>query len=108
MPKETKVAVAVADIEAEARQRVDAAAIDDECMLPLYKQVPNSAVAAGVVTVFMVFTAWPYSPHALVLNWLVVQLLTQVARFGLLFAYRRRAPQGEALRPWALAYTAYM
>ncbi len=92
---------------ANARQ-ADTAAIFHECILTLYRQVPNSFVAAMVVTVFMVFTAWAFSPHIVVLGWLFVQLLTQVARAGLLVAYRRAAPAGEALRPWAMAYTAYM
>ncbi len=99
---------AAAEVTDTARDRIDAAAIDHQCILTLYKQVPNSAVAAGVVTIFMVFTAWTYSPHPVVIAWLVVQLATQVARFGLLAVYRRRAPQGEALKPWALAYTLYM
>lgn len=83
-------------------------AIFHECILTLYKQVPTSFAAAFVVTVFMVFTAWPYSPHAVVLTWLAIQLLTQVGRFVLYAAYRRLKPQGEALNAWARAYTAYM
>ncbi len=102
------MATAVADDTAVSPDRVDAAAISQECILTLYKQVPNSFAAAMVVTVFMVFTAWLWSPHTLVLTWLGVQLLTQVGRIGLYLAYRRLQPQGEALRPWAVAYAAYM
>ncbi len=86
----------------------DERAIDYECILTLYKQVPNSFAAAMVVTVFMVFTAWSYSPHQTVLAWLAVQMLTQVSRFVLYAAYRRARPGGPALRLWALGYTLYM
>jgi len=91
-----------------ARTDAAAAAIDHQCILTLYKQVPNSFVAAMVVTLFMVFTAWAWSPHPLVLGWLGVQLLTQVGRVALYIAYRRLEPQGERLRLWAAAYAVYM
>ena len=79
-----------------------------QAILTLYKQVPNSFVAAITVTIFMAFTSWPYSSHELVMVWLVVQGLSQVARLALLLAYRRRQPQADELGLWAHAYTAYM
>ena len=79
-----------------------------QAILTLYKQVPNSFAAAITVTVFMGFTAWPYSPHGLVIAWLVVQALSQVARLVLLLVYRRRQPTDAELTLWAHAYTGYM
>ncbi len=79
-----------------------------ECILTLYKQVPNSFAAAITVTIFMGFTAWPYSSHAAVIVWLVVQALSQVARLVLFLAYRRLRPGPEHLQPWAHFYSAYM
>ena len=86
----------------------DSAEVRAECIATLYKQVPNSFIAAIVVTVFMVFTAWPYSPPAVVLVWLTVQALSQVARFVLLLLYRRVKPAGAALDRWADYYSLYM
>lgn len=82
--------------------------VSAECILTLYKQVPNSFAAAIVVTVFMVFTAWPYTRPAVVFTWLGIQTLSQVGRFALLLLYRRARPQGEALKAWAGYYTLYM
>ena len=82
--------------------------ISVQSVLTLYRQVPNSFVAAITVTVFMGFTSWPYSSHALVIAWLVVQGLSQVARLALLLAYRRLKPEGDQLRLWGWLYTGYM
>ncbi len=79
-----------------------------ECILTLYKQVPNSFAAAITVTIFMAFTAWPYSSHWAVIVWLVVQALSQVGRLALFLAYRRLKPQAQALQLWAHLYTGYM
>ena len=79
-----------------------------QSILTLYKQVPNSFVAAITVTIFMGFTSWPYSSHGLVIAWLVVQTLSQVARLALFLAYRRRQPADAELVLWARLYTGYM
>ncbi len=79
-----------------------------ECILTLYKQVPNSFAAAGVVTIFMIFTGWIFADHVEILLWLGVQLISQLARLALYLAYRRRQPQGADLLPWAHYYTLYM
>ena len=97
----------------EAAARPDAARgvtdpIQAECILTLYKQVPNSFAAAITVTIFMGFTSWAYSPHGLVIAWLVVQALSQVARLVLYLSYRRLTPAPESLRAWAHFYSAYM
>jgi two-component system, sensor histidine kinase len=82
--------------------------VDTEAVRTLYLQLRNSAAAAGIVTLYMVVTTWPWSPHRTILIWLAVQLSTQIAREGLLQAYRRSGPAPEALPRWALFYTLYM
>ncbi|ESQ91942.1 hypothetical protein ABAC460_03325 [Asticcacaulis sp. AC460] len=82
--------------------------ISAEAIRTLYRQVPNSFAAALVVTVFMAFTAWPYSQPVAVIGWLVVQGLSQVLRLVLFLAYRRRNPAEGELAVWAGLYTAYM
>jgi len=96
------IAAATADT-AEDREPVRT-----EAIRTLYLQLRNSAAAAGIVTLYMVVTAWPHSPHRTILIWLAVQLATQVLREALLQAYRRRAPGPAELPRWALFYTGYM
>ncbi len=79
-----------------------------ECILTLYKQVPNSFAAAITVTIFMAFTAWPYSSHPAIIAWVAIQALSQVARLVLFLAYRRVKPAPAQLQPWAHFYSAYM
>ena len=82
--------------------------VTTEAIRTLYLQLRNSAAAAGIVTIYMVITTWPWSPHRTILIWLAVQLSTQIGREGLLQAYRRATPPPEALPRWALYYTVYM
>ena len=82
--------------------------VETEAIRTLYLQLRNSAAAAGIVTLYMVVTTWPWSPHRTILLWLAVQLSTQVAREGLLQGYRHARPTPEALPRWALFYTFYM
>jgi len=79
-----------------------------ECIRTLYRQMPNSFAAAIVVTVYMLFTGWPYTAHGTIFAWLGVQALSQVLRLGLFLAYRSAQPGPERLRLWAYFYTAYM
>ena len=82
--------------------------VTTEAIRTLYLQLRNSAAAAGIVTIYMVVTTWPWSPHRTILIWLAVQLSTQIAREGLLQAYRRVQPAPERLPRWAFYYTLYM
>ena len=91
-----------------ARPAVEADPVSTEAIRTLYLQLRNSAAAAGIVTIYMVVTTWPWSPRRTILLWLAVQLSTQIAREGLLQAYRRVQPPPEALPRWALYYTLYM
>jgi signal transduction histidine kinase/CheY-like chemotaxis protein len=86
----------------------DSDPIRTEAIRTLYLQLRNSTAAAAIVTLYMVVTAWPHSPHRLILTWLAVQLATQVAREALLQAYRRAAPAPDQLPRWAFAYACYM
>lgn len=82
--------------------------VSTEAIRTLYLQLRSSAAAAGIVTLYMVVTTWEWSPHRTILIWLAIQLSTQVAREGLLQAYRHSQPAPEALPRWALYYTLYM
>jgi signal transduction histidine kinase len=97
----------VSDITA-AGPADEADPVGTEAIRTLYLQLRNSAAAAGIVTIYMVVTTWPWSPHRTILTWLAVQLSTQVAREGLLQAYRRTQPPPERLPRWAFYYTLYM
>ncbi len=92
--------------EARGEKAADPEAI--ESIRTLYRQVPNSFVAALVVTVYMVATAWPYSDHGAIGIWLAIQVATQALRALIYFGYRNRQPAPEKLPRWALAYTVYM
>jgi signal transduction histidine kinase/ActR/RegA family two-component response regulator len=74
----------------------------------LYVQARTSTLAAAVVTAYMVATAWPYNSPAIVGAWLVVQLVSQVARALLLRAFAKSEPPDDALETWARRYTLYM
>jgi len=91
-----------------ARPAVEADPVSTEAIRTLYLQLRNSAAAAGIVTIYMVVTTWPWSPRRTILLWLAVQLSTQIVREGLLQAYRRVQPPSEALPRWALYYMLYM
>ena len=79
-----------------------------EALRTLYRQLPNSSLAALVVIVFMTVTAWPYSSHASILGWVGVQVATQLGRAALYLIYRRK-PRGDAeLAYWGWWHTAYM
>jgi len=92
----------------EAVAAGEADPISVEAIRTLYLQLRNSTAAAAIVTVYMVVTTWPWSPHHIILLWLAVQLSTQVAREALLQVYRRTSPAPDALPRWAFYYTLYM
>ncbi len=87
--------------ETDARIRV-------ESVRTLYQQLPNSFAAAMVVTLYMVATAWPYTPLKTLGIWLGAQGAAQVLRFWI---YRRYSAAtldtGNAAR-WSWRYTQYM
>ncbi|MBO9669432.1 MAG: hybrid sensor histidine kinase/response regulator [Sphingobium sp.] len=83
-------------------------AVRAEAIRTLFVQARNSAIAALVVTAYMVVAAWDYSDHQVILSWLGLQTLAQLARLALVALFHRRQPKDEALERWALAYTLYM
>ena len=60
-----------------------------ECIRTLFQQIPNSFAAAGVVTVYVVATAAPFTAWPWIGAWLGVQLSTQAFRLWLVARYRR-------------------
>ncbi|WP_293906250.1 hypothetical protein [Phenylobacterium sp.] len=80
------------------------------CIRTLFQQIPNSFAAAGVVTVYMVATAAPFSPPNSILIWLALQVTTQVLRLWLVRLYRRipADDDGRRLEIAARRNTLYM
>ncbi len=92
--------------------RVSDARIRLECVRELYKQIPNSFIAAMVVTVYMVATQWDKAPPRAIGWWLATQALAQAHRFWVYGAYRRAEARGaidiDSADRWARHYAAYM
>ncbi len=97
-----------------AARRSDAASalraleIRTECVRTLYRQIPNSMAAALGVTTYLVITLWRHVPHALLGDFLLLQLASQVHRLVVLFSYRRSTLSLENSALWARRYTFYM
>lgn len=79
-----------------------------EAIRTLCAQMRNSTAAAAIVTVYMVATAWAFSPYARILEWLGVQLASQVAREILRRRFLSRERRDDELEPWARASAIYM
>lgn len=79
-----------------------------ECVRTLYRQIPNSFVAAMVVTVYMVVTTWNQVPLQRVLFWLGLQGVAQVHRFWIYARYRKARLDENNAREWARRYAWYM
>jgi signal transduction histidine kinase/CheY-like chemotaxis protein len=85
-----------------------AAQIRLECVKALYRQIPNSFVAAMVVTLYMVVTMWDKVAHQTLYLWLGIQALAQVHRFWVYASYQH-SQVGLADAPrWARHYAVYM
>ncbi len=79
-----------------------------ESVRTLYRQLPNSFAAAIVVTVYMVVTAWPYTPLTTICVWLAAQMLAQAHRFWIYHRYRESALDLDNAARWSRRYTEYM
>lgn len=79
-----------------------------ESVRTLYRQLPNSFAAAMVVTLYMVVTAWPYTPLKTIAAWLVAQTLAQIHRFWIYRRYTRSELTTENASRWSRRYTEYM
>ena len=69
-----------------------------ECIRTLFRQIPNSFAAAGVVTIYMVATAAPFHEWPKIWGWLAVQLSTQAFRLWLVARYRRIPAHDDGVR----------
>jgi signal transduction histidine kinase len=79
-----------------------------EAVRTLYLQIRNSALSALVVSIYMVGTALPYTPWRVVGAWASVQLMMQLGREALVYAWRRQPRADAVLESWAGIYTLYM
>ncbi len=82
--------------------------IDLACVRTLFRQIPNSFVAAMVVTAYMAATLHGKVPAAWLGGWLGLQAVAQGHRGWVYFAYRRAAVDVDNARRWARRYAAYM
>lgn len=82
--------------------------VDAECIRTLFRQMRTSFAAAGVVTCYMIATAFPYSATRSILIWAALQLLSQLARLAMFRAYVKAAPDAAALGTWGRRNTFYM
>ena len=82
--------------------------IDLACVRTLFRQIPNSFVAAMVVTVYMAATLHDKVPAPWLAGWLALQALAQVHRGWVFFAYRRATVDVDNASRWARRYAAYM
>src|ERR1041385_476426 len=102
----TTINAAFDDTARQIRRRLDDIRL--ECVRTLYKQTPNSFVAAMGVTLYMVVTMWNNAPHVLIAAWLGIQALAQAHRFWILHRYRRVEMTAANSSYWAFQYTLYM
>ena len=78
-----------------------------EAIRTLYSQMQNTAGAGLVITVYMVATAWPFTPATTVLTWAAVALSTQVLRQILIRRFNTRESGDLHLELWAKAFVAH-
>ena len=82
--------------------------IDLACVRTLFRQIPNSFVAALVVTVYMAATLHGKVPAGWLSGWLGLQALAQVHRGWVFFSYRNAVVDVDNARRWARRYATYM
>jgi len=74
----------------------------------LFRQIPNTFVAAMVVTAYRVATLHGKVPSASLAGWLGLQVLAPVHRGAVFLAYRRAVVDLHNAGRWARRYAAYM
>ena len=79
-----------------------------EAVRTLYLQMRTSAWSAIVTSLYMTGTAAPYTNWRVIAAWAAVQTITQLAREGLIRAWRRRHRDDAETANWARLYTVYM
>jgi signal transduction histidine kinase/CheY-like chemotaxis protein len=82
--------------------------IDLACVRTLFRQIPNSFVAAMVVTVYMGATLHGKVPAAWLAGWLGLQALAQLHRGWVFFSYRNAVVDVDNAGRWARRYATYM
>lgn len=73
----------------------------------LYAQMRAGALSAVIITGYMVATAIPFTPWAVIAGWVAVTVVVQLLRWVLIHAWRNGKPEDAALEPWARIYVAY-
>jgi signal transduction histidine kinase/CheY-like chemotaxis protein len=72
----------------------------------LFLRMRSHAAAGGVITVYMIGTAWAFTPHRLIAIWAVVAITAQLLRQALRWVFYRQQPEDAALGGWARLYAA--
>ena len=102
MPSPSSTQAAAAPDQALERE------IDLACVRTLFRQIPNSFVAAMVVTAYMAATLHGKVATSWLVGWLGLQALAQVHRGWVFFAYRRATVDVDNAGRWARRYATYM
>ena len=79
-----------------------------ECVRTLYRQLPNSFIAAMGVTAYMAITLGPYSSVRSFGIWIAMQAAAQLHRFWLYRRYQATALTIGNAPGWARRYAEYM
>ncbi|HZF95375.1 MAG TPA: hybrid sensor histidine kinase/response regulator [Allosphingosinicella sp.] len=98
LPASASFPVAGADAESEIRH---------ESIRTLYAQMRNTSLASVVVSIYMVGASWAFTEHWVVLAWAAVQVMSILAREGLIRAFHKRRPPSGELERWARYYVVH-
>jgi len=70
----------------------------------LFLQMRSHSAAGAVITVYMIATAWPFTPWPIIATWSVAAVLAQLARQALRAAFYRSERDDRELARWARLY----
>jgi signal transduction histidine kinase/ActR/RegA family two-component response regulator len=79
-----------------------------EAIRTLFLQVRNQTPATVVVTLYMVGTAWAFTPWRIIVGWAAAVLALAGVRWMLARSFARRAPPDAQLGRWAGRFTLIM
>ena len=80
--------------------------IEAAAVRTLFLQMRSHAAAGAGITVYMIGTAWLFTPHLVIAIWAAAAIVAQLLRQALRSAFYRRQPEDAALGRWARIYAA--
>ncbi len=85
--------------------RVDPQQLLDEQVKLLYAALPMGMLAGLVNATILLFIQWSVIEQRVLIAWFVILILTTLARYGLVYAYRRARPSPGEAAYWARLFT---